>query len=87
MLRSSLIPDMFKSKAKGFIDRLDRRYRRVTSDSKVFDLSTWKMELPPTEQGKTMDGKSKFGRENQEMHHPLVPVMGKCQEDSGVLMK
>jgi len=43
MLRSSLIPDMFKSKAKGFIDRLDGRYRRVKSDSKVFGLSTWKM--------------------------------------------
>ena len=42
MLKSSLIPDMFKSKAKGFIDRLDGRYRRVTSDSKVFGLSTWK---------------------------------------------
>ena len=87
MPRSSLIPDMFKSKAKGSIERLDGRHSRVTSDSKAFGWTTWKMELLPTEQGKMMGGKSKFGKETQEMHHPLLPVMGKCQEDNGVLMK
>lgn len=84
MPRSSLIPDMFKSKAKGSIESLDGRHSRVTSDPKAFGWTTWKMELL---QGKMMGGKSKFGKETQEMHHPLLPVMGKCQEGNGVLMK